>query len=378
LDRVHKDIDEPQFTELCGSLYEAAHSPELMTNALDRVRESFGFEAFHQFVIDTQTGAPIKEWANQRITQDDMAQYAQHYFAKDPRPLMAAKAGVGRLFNTRSHYDKRLESQSEIMQDFLRPRGIGHCIGGQLISNENTVAFAAFLDAKDRGAKSEKQVDFMGRLILHLSKSTQLLLELQNLRGRLAVSAQALDASEAAIYTLTGRHRVVSANRKAESLLRQRVILKMTEGSLCVCEPNSMSKWSALLQRVRATGIAESVTLFGRQGGLPIQVQVSASRIFSHGSDALTGAADLLVMVSSVAHRRVASVKQLTELFGLSQAEALLARALAQGMETSEFAESRGIKMTTVRTQSRSSMDKLRVTRMADLIRLVLSVPAVR
>jgi DNA-binding CsgD family transcriptional regulator/PAS domain-containing protein len=342
------------------------------------VRESLGFEAFHQFVIDTQTGAPIKEWASQRITQDDMAQYAQHYFAKDPRPLLAAKAGVGRLFDTRHFYDKRLESQSEIMQDFLRPRGIGHCIGGQLISNENTVAFAAFLDAKDRGAKSEKQVDFMGRLILHLSKSTQLLLELQNLRGRLAVSAQALDASEAAIYTLTGRHRVVSANRKAESLLRQRVILKMTEGSLCVCEPNSMSKWSALLQRVRATGIAESVTLFGRQGGLPIQVQVSASRIFSHGSDALTGAADLLVMVSSVAHRRVASVKQLTELFGLSQAEALLARALAHGMETSEFAESRGIKMTTVRTQSRSSMDKLRVTRMADLIRLVLSVPAVR
>jgi DNA-binding CsgD family transcriptional regulator len=251
-------------------------------------------------------------------------------------------------------------------------------MGGQLIASENFVAFNAFLDAKDSGAKSDKQIDFMGRLMPHLSKSTQLLLDLSHLRGQLAVSEQALDASEAAIYTLKARHRVVSANRKAESLLRQRVILKMTDGALCVCEPNSMSKWSALLQRVRATGMAESVTLFGRQNGLPIQVQVSVSRISSHGTDALTGAADLLVMVSSVAHRRVASVKQLTELFGLSQAEALLARALAQGMETGEFADSRGIKMTTVRTQSRSSMDKLRVTRMADLIRIVLSVPAVR
>jgi DNA-binding CsgD family transcriptional regulator/PAS domain-containing protein len=378
LERIHTEIDEPQFTELCGSLYEAAHSPELMTAALDRVRESFGFEAFHQFVIDTQTGAPIKEWANARITQNDMAQYAQHYFANDPRPRLAAKAGVGRLFNTRLYFDKRMESQSEIMQDFLRPRGVGHCVGSQLISNEDTVAYCAFLDAKDRGAKSDKQVDFMGRLMPHLSKSTQLLVELQNLRGRLAVSEQALDTSEAAIYTLTSRHRVVSANRKAESLLRQRAILKLSGGALSVCEPNSLSQWSALLRRVRTTGVAESVPLFGRQGGLPTQVQVSVSRIFSHGSDALTGVADLLVMVSSAQHRRVASVKQLGELFGLSPAEALLARALAQGMETDEFAQSRGIKMTTVRTQSRSSMEKLRVTRMADLIRTVLSVPAIR
>jgi DNA-binding CsgD family transcriptional regulator/PAS domain-containing protein len=376
VDRVDREIDEPQFTALCGSLYEAAHSPELMTSAIERVRESFGFEAFHQFVIDTQTGLPIKEWASQRITQDDMAQYAQYYFAKDPRPLMAAKAGVGRLFNTRFHYDKRQESRSEIVQDFLHPRGIGHCMGSQLIASENVVAYSAFLDAKDRSTKSEKQVDFLGRLMPHLSKSTQLLLELQQLRGRLAVSEQALDASEAAIFTLAGRQRVVSANRKAESLCRQRAIFKMSAGALGVCEPNSMNHWLGLLQRVRTTGIAESATLFGNHSGPPMQVSVS--RIFSQDPDALTGAADLLVMVSSVEHRRVASVKQLNELFGLTQAEALLARALAQGMETSEFAENRGIKMTTVRTQTRSMMDKLQVTRTADLIRMVLSVPAVR
>jgi hypothetical protein len=106
------EIEEPRFAELCSSLYEAAQTPELMTAALDGLRGVFGFEAFHQFVIDPHTGSPVLEWANQRITQDDMAQYAQHYFAKDPRPMLAAKAGVGRLFDTREVYDKRLESGS--------------------------------------------------------------------------------------------------------------------------------------------------------------------------------------------------------------------------------------------------------------------------
>jgi DNA-binding NarL/FixJ family response regulator len=168
----------------------------------------------------------------------------------------------------------------------------------------------------------------------------------------------------------------VSANRKAESLLRQRMILKMSRGALDICEPNSLGHWSALLRRVRATGFSESMSFYGRQR--QAHLQVSVSRIFSRSNDALTGAADLLVMVSSVEHRRVASVKQLTELFGLSQAEALLARALAQGIDTSAFAESRGIKMTTVRTQTQAILEKLQVKRMPDLIRVVLSVPAFR
>jgi DNA-binding CsgD family transcriptional regulator/PAS domain-containing protein len=377
LERTDGDIDESQFSELCGSLYEAAQTPKLMISALDGVRQAFGFEAFHQFVIDTNTGLPLQEWANQRITQDDMAQYAQHYFAKDPRPELAAKAGVGQLFNTRDVIDKRLESQSEIMQDFLLPRGVGHCIGGQLLASESQIGYVAFLDANDRvKGKSPKQLDFMRRLMPHLSKSTQFLLDLSQLRNRLAASEQALDASEAAIFTLTRRHRVVSANRKAESLLRQRTVLKAPGGTLSVSEPSLVNKWSALLQRVVASGLSESLTLVGRQN--TGYLQASVSRTFSGSNDALTQMADLLVMVSSIEHRRVASVKQLAELFGLSQAEGLLARALAQGIEPSAFAESRGIKLSTVRTQIKSVMEKLQVKRMPDLVRVVLTVPAVR
>jgi GAF domain-containing protein len=213
VDWGQEDIDEPRFTELCGSLYEAAQTPELMIPALDRVRESFGFEAFHQFVIDTSTGLPIQEWANQRITQDDMAQYSQHYFAKDPRPIMAAQAGVGQLFNTREVWDKRAESQSEIVQDFLYPRGVGHCLGGQLIASENLVGYTAFLDAKDRGPKSPKQLDFMKRLMPHLGKSAQLLLELGNLRGRLAANEQAFDSRESnCVRQSQGGKFIASAN----------------------------------------------------------------------------------------------------------------------------------------------------------------------
>jgi hypothetical protein len=65
-----ENFRDSELVHLCNSLYEAA---------LEQVRRAFGFEAFHQFVLDTKTSAPVVEWANNRISQVDMAIYSAHY-----------------------------------------------------------------------------------------------------------------------------------------------------------------------------------------------------------------------------------------------------------------------------------------------------------
>jgi hypothetical protein len=54
---------------LCNALYEAALEPALMHQALEQVRQTFGFEAFHQFVLDADTSTPVVEWANNHMTR---------------------------------------------------------------------------------------------------------------------------------------------------------------------------------------------------------------------------------------------------------------------------------------------------------------------
>jgi hypothetical protein len=112
---------EPDLSSLVLSLYEASQTPTMMNSALDKIRSTFGFEAYHQFVLDAKTGAPKQEWSNNHITADDMAAYSEHYFKVDPRPTFAAQLGVGQLFCTDDFISPHERAHSELYQDFLMP-----------------------------------------------------------------------------------------------------------------------------------------------------------------------------------------------------------------------------------------------------------------
>jgi DNA-binding CsgD family transcriptional regulator len=66
------------------------------------------------------------------------------------------------------------------------------------------------------------------------------------------------------------------------------------------------------------------------------------------------------------------------ELFGFTPAEARVTRAITQGEDIDYYAKAEGLKKTTVRTQLQSAMIKTGAGKQKDLVRLVLSIPAVR
>jgi DNA-binding CsgD family transcriptional regulator len=64
------------------------------------------------------------------------------------------------------------------------------------------------------------------------------------------------------------------------------------------------------------------------------------------------------------------------QLFGLSKAEARVAAGVAEGRRLPEIAQASDVRMPTVRTQLRAALRKLGVARQADLVRVVLTLPA--
>lgn len=86
----------------------------------------------------------------------------------------------------------------------------------------------------------------------------------------------------------------------------------------------------------------------------------------------------ILAVIHPLDGRRVATAKQLMELFGLSAAEARLTRALARGESIDYYAAEQGIKTTTARCQLRSAFAKTGVDRQAELVRLAIGVPPIR
>jgi DNA-binding NarL/FixJ family response regulator len=66
----------------------------------------------------------------------------------------------------------------------------------------------------------------------------------------------------------------------------------------------------------------------------------------------------------------------LAHLFGFSPAESRVAATLLRGRKLSEIAVETGVRMATLRPQLSSVLKKVGVSRQADLIRILTSIPA--
>lgn len=89
-------------------------------------------------------------------------------------------------------------------------------------------------------------------------------------------------------------------------------------------------------------------------------------------------AGSVLCLVAPLDRRRFATARQLMDMFGLSAAEARLARALCHGDSLEDYAADQGLKLPTVKTQLRSIFAKTGTERQASLIRLISGVPVIR
>ena len=67
----------------------------------------------------------------------------------------------------------------------------------------------------------------------------------------------------------------------------------------------------------------------------------------------------------------------LRSIFRLTKGEAQVALGMAAGKTADEIAEERGVSVGTVRTQLKALLQKTGTDRQAELVRLVLSIPAV-
>jgi DNA-binding CsgD family transcriptional regulator len=76
--------------------------------------------------------------------------------------------------------------------------------------------------------------------------------------------------------------------------------------------------------------------------------------------------------------RRIATVAQLIAMFGLSPAEARLARALCHGETLEEYADALGVKLPTVKTQLRAAFAKTQTDRQVALVNLISGIPPLR
>jgi DNA-binding CsgD family transcriptional regulator len=182
--------------------------------------------------------------------------------------------------------------------------------------------------------------------------------------GREAIAALALQALDLALVAVDERRRILLANRACADILRNRDDLQRREGRLV---GRGAEVDDALEGMLRRLGLGRGRAAVGRIGGFfTVGVALSRSRRVY-----------LLLFVDE--RRPIAcAVEDVARVFALSPAEARLAHALASGRTLEQHAAAAEVALSTVRTQLRYVLKKLRVHRQSDLVRVIAGLPALR
>jgi DNA-binding CsgD family transcriptional regulator len=192
-------------------------------------------------------------------------------------------------------------------------------------------------------------------------------------------AAQGAHTSHIAAIMLTAAGHVLDSDYRGESFLRSGNVLRLQGGQLACAETACQPLFNAALRETMATGRSSNLLVHAiDQPGKRYSLTLSRMQRRPPAEPRPAAVAELLCLVAPLDGRRIATARQLMDLFGLSAAEARLARALCHGDSVEEYARDQGLRQPTVRTQLSSIFAKTHTERQVELVRLIVGIPVVR
>ena len=364
---------------LIDLIYQAALDPERwplvlkgLTSALGSTHASLFIHDFDsQFVQADATGTMFRtvgfeDWA--------VARYAEHFSARNVWIANETRLGSGNVVTSSMLYPDDELSRTDFYGDWLQPQNLFYSLGGIVDRRGAQASKLSVLRSRSQGAFEDSEVQFLQRLYPHVRRACELnqrigLAEADGALGRLAQRVAPL-----CLFALSATGELLHANAQGEAWLRDSGILSIWQRRLVAVQSQHESALREALRRTTQDGAPVHINLGDLTNPgrcLTLMRMPPGERFAKFGTRA-----ELLGLLGDSVLRPLASNDQLAELFGLSPAEARLARALAEGESLDTLSQSRQVSRNTLRAQLQSALGKTGTDSQRALIRLVLAVPA--
>ena len=377
-------MDSEDFDRLVGQIYDTALAPEKLPETLAALTRWLDGDTCHLVGWDGLSGAPLLS-ATIGFDEGIGPDYAAHYAAIDPRRLIAERRfSTGELLLCHEHFDARFVSSSEFFQDYLLPIGVHYTLASTLINNERQLVQIAFQRCVGHEHFSPHEAYYLDRLIPHLQRAIALMLRCNEQHQQSIFMPGGLATTPLALIAVDRAGRLLYCNPSGDALLGEGEVIRLRDGLVCLGKGSRKSSSEDLADAISKTArsgrplnlllgnnkhphrlYSLTLTAMPKQGTMPALASVSE-------------VSGVLCILAPLDRRRVATIRQLIELLGLTPAEARLARALANGESLEDYARESDLRLPTVKTQLRSVFAKTACDRQASLIRLITAIPPVR
>lgn len=370
-----------QYDHIVGLIYEAALEPAGWQETLTGLTDWLDGDTCH-FVA---WGTPERPWRlsiSVNIADGAGEGYVEreHYASLDPRRALAVRRPPGSLLLCHEHFDRRYVARSEFFQDYLLPLGLHYLLGtGNLVPNEMGVVQLGFHRPVGRPPFSKAQAARLAQVVPHLMRALRLMRQSGALICGRAIAQAGLENSQLGVFALSATGKLEYANQRGVSLLRRGIGVTQRAGYLTAVKTTEQVLFESALRRAacgRPSHIALRFETHTKEADWLCLTLLKLSEYSRHTLH--QGNATVLCLATHVASQRTATGQQFMTLFGLTPAEARLARALAQNETLADYAAQNQLSLATVKSQLRHILAKTGTARQAQLIRLLTAIPAVR
>jgi DNA-binding CsgD family transcriptional regulator len=366
-------IDLETFNELVGNIYDAAMDTALWPAFMKRLTLAVNAQSGLLRVQDLESN-DIGTYITLGLDPEFQQRYKEHYVYGDPLMSAIAKLSTGTVMQTSNLMPTSFRN-TEFFNDYARPQGMDHTAGSILVKNQSRVAVIGLHRPEQAGCYQPHEIELLDLLIPHLQRAFQINGHLLQLKDNTNAAHDALHRLPAGIILVDASGRPLFINNRAETILAGDHGLTLSRNGL------QASTWKDTQSLHKL--IFEASQSSNKMGGVlsiadpvsphPLSVlvaPVNQENNFDFGIDISQATAALFVNTAKEQHNF--SLDVLCHLYGLTQAEARLAGALANGHSLEMIAEKFKLSKHTIRTQLKSCFQKTGAHRQTELVKLIL------
>jgi len=358
-------IDE--YSRIVTAIHAAAITPEHWIEAMTAVRQALNSTGSAMIIAEGNSRA-IKCAS---VPPDAMQTYSDYYRnvdyvldAVEHGPVGLVRGGEALI---------ALNARSEFNADWMLPHRMDDGLFVRLTDGEFPTCFLVAAPHRAEEFATPDRVKLVNALIPHLQQA----LRTQNCIAELVLEAsdvgEAIDGMRHAVIVVGPGARIVHLNSVAEKLLASRNGPIVRDGSLCVAPSSAdnelkRSVGAALGPSSAKAWVGNSFLCQRLSGGRPYVVHVTPFTARDNGS------ARALVVVVDPNDDAGPSAHLLRKLFGLTIAEADVARLVAGGHGLGPIADDLALSMATVKTHLQRVFTKTDTHRQAELVRLLMAL----
>jgi DNA-binding CsgD family transcriptional regulator len=372
-------------SDLVHRIYDASVHPERWIGVLATIAASFGSSKgllFTPFLAPQHGGlifpvgideAALQLWASSYIDQDIWAQ----------RSHALGLWRTGEVVRDHEVLPREEFLASPFYREFLSTIGIGRvCIG---IVFEGTpglpaTAISIFRDAHE-AAFNRADAQWMKLLVSHVSRGLGLMRRLDTAKLQITSLLASFDRLNFGVVLLNERMQVLHLNQAGHAVISRSDGIFISANRQLESYPSArrlqtLSGWLTTLRDapvLEQGHFLEGCRVVRTEGKRYYSIQcaaVSAASGWTAGNEAVR----YVVFVIDPSALQLPSVARLVEIFGLTRAQARVAREFSTGGSYKEVARRLGVSVETVRSHIKDIYPKTRVNRQADLVRLILSL----